>query len=435
MAALRSSVLWWWRRMLLLLLLFFKGRRGSVSAEETAAKAPSEIYGRKGSSVLFLGAKESLRGKGVLEWKLENRWILTYYFGSNEPEVHHPYESRVELQRQNGSLLLHNLTEEDGGVYTLQVKFKDVRSVKLKVLEAVHVVSITRISSTSNCTVQLECKAVGDVWNLTWERDNKLPIGSSMQLGNVSFLTVEEPGTESLSAYTCHAQNPISEDKLDYKLQGSENFVVSLSFCCGIAGMVLIMSFVLCECLRCYCPSNPGARRSHPTGEKLLESVLYSLRIGEILSLILAILGQVFILVDGISILAVILLILLVLAMGLYVLPRERLENPCPVLKNSGVKKVWNAAGPVVVIVSCVALLLVVQWSKDPCRKSSHLPMMTGLSIAVPVALLIIMVPFFYFCRDEERERGRSCADDASFQKTGGENNVHLLQGRGQAGS
>ncbi|XP_030046780.1 uncharacterized protein LOC115461233 isoform X2 [Microcaecilia unicolor] len=332
---------------------------------------------------------------------MRDRWILTYHYGSNEPEVHHMYESRVQLLLHDGSLLLWNLTEGDGGVYTLQVKLKDIRTITLKILEAVRLVSISRISSKSNCTVQLECKASGDVWNLSWERNGN-PLNSSLgHQVNMSLLPIEVH--ESLTTYTCIAQNPVSEDRRDYKLQDTEKWH-GYSLGSGIAGLMLAVPCTLCSFLKFYCWPDQGARL-------LASSLLHAFDAARIPSHISAILGLAFIFHEGRIIVAVsvALSISFVLTLVLCLVPMKYLKSYRPLLKCSGVGKVWNVAGPVVVMFVSGGLVMFNLTYLNLCGIAAYLRLVIGISIAVPVVLIAALT--FCYCYRNSEDKIRNSED------------------------
>ncbi|XP_030046782.1 uncharacterized protein LOC115461233 isoform X4 [Microcaecilia unicolor] len=287
-----------------------------ASTEEAAAKTSLEIFGRKGSFVKLPGPDDSLDGNGVLEWKMRDRWILTYHYGSNEPEVHHMYESRVQLLLHDGSLLLWNLTEGDGGVYTLQVKLKDIRTITLKILEKWHGYSL-----------------------------------------------------------------------------GS-----------GIAGLMLAVPCTLCSFLKFYCWPDQGARL-------LASSLLHAFDAARIPSHISAILGLAFIFHEGRIIVAVsvALSISFVLTLVLCLVPMKYLKSYRPLLKCSGVGKVWNVAGPVVVMFVSGGLVMFNLTYLNLCGIAAYLRLVIGISIAVPVVLIAALT--FCYCYRNSEDKIRNSED------------------------
>ncbi|KAJ1211773.1 hypothetical protein NDU88_007127 [Pleurodeles waltl] len=180
-----------------------------------------QVYGHHGSDVLFPGVATELQGEGVLEWHVkkagdqEPLWILTYHYGSDEPQIFQKYQHRIIFSVNNASLRLLNLTPHDEGLYILHLMFVDKNHVLLKVIEPISEVKVMKILSSSDSGVRLMCEASGDVWNLTWWNNGRELMQDITREGNTSELVIKEVGTGS---YICVAWNPVSQLQTSYQI-------------------------------------------------------------------------------------------------------------------------------------------------------------------------------------------------------------------------
>ncbi|KAJ1211616.1 hypothetical protein NDU88_006974 [Pleurodeles waltl] len=180
-----------------------------------------QVYGHHGSDVLFPGVETELQGEGVLEWHVkkagnrEPQWILTYHYGSDEPQIFQKYQHRIIFSVNNASLRLLSLTPHDEGLYILHLMFVDKNHVLLKVIEPISEVNVMKIQPSSESGVRLMCEASGDVWNLTWWNNGRELMQDITREGNTSELVIKEVGTGS---YICVAWNPVSQLQTSYQI-------------------------------------------------------------------------------------------------------------------------------------------------------------------------------------------------------------------------
>ncbi|XP_078535033.1 uncharacterized protein LOC144821687 [Lissotriton helveticus] len=219
-----------------------------------------QVYGRQGYDVLLPGVETELQGDGVLEWHVkkpgdqESQWILTYHYGSDEPQTLKKYQHRILFSLTNASLRLLNLSPQDEGLYILQLMFMDKNHVQLKVIEPISEIKIMKILSSGDSGVRLMCEASGDVWNLAWRNNGRELMQNITHGGNTSELVIKEVGTGS---YICVAWNPISELETSYQIAEESAvilYVVGFLTAAVIFGLpVFISEFFLFICRKRFC--------------------------------------------------------------------------------------------------------------------------------------------------------------------------------------
>ncbi|XP_078534860.1 uncharacterized protein LOC144821552 isoform X2 [Lissotriton helveticus] len=243
----------------LCILLLLLGSAAAGAAYPQPTELP--LYGCHGSDVLIPGAGLELPGDGLLEWHVkkpgdqERQWILTYHYGTNEPEVSTKYEHRVFFSMKNASLKLLNLTRQDDGQYILEMNSsdkEDEKQVPLRVLEPISDIKVMKYKSSGEYGVRLMCEASGDVWNLTWWHKGRPLMQNITHDGNTSVLVLKEVGTGS---YTCVAWNPVSELETSYQIAQQSIMILYLV---GLltAAVVFSLPYLLTQlflCLTCSC--------------------------------------------------------------------------------------------------------------------------------------------------------------------------------------
>ncbi|XP_078535176.1 uncharacterized protein LOC144821902 isoform X2 [Lissotriton helveticus] len=255
-----------------------------------------QVYGRHGSDVLFPGVETELQGDGVLEWMVqkpgdrEPQWILTYHYGSDEPQTFQKYQHRILFSLNNASLRLLNLSPQDDGVYILHLMFVDKNHVQLKVIEPISEIKIMKILSSGDSGVRLMCEASGDVWNLAWRNNGRELMQNITHWRNTSELVIREVGTGS---YICVAWNPISELETSYLIAEESaviQYVVGLLTAAVIFGLPVIIS----ELSRLICGKRWCQRAEQMVDDKFQLTLLVCWVFFMICALVSAILTQCF---------------------------------------------------------------------------------------------------------------------------------------------
>ncbi|XP_061786832.2 cell adhesion molecule CEACAM5-like [Nerophis lumbriciformis] len=157
----------------------------------------------------------------VIIWKFQSERILT--LSPTSVNVNAPYEGRVSVDEQNGSLHLSALTKDDSGDYSVSVVAEDGSTedgnIQLRVAESLVIRSSVAEAVEHNDTVVLTCTAIGSFQKFTWLNgttpitvDGKRLVlkenDTSSQLTIAGVLRTDLPGP-----VYCTATNKVDTDK------------------------------------------------------------------------------------------------------------------------------------------------------------------------------------------------------------------------------
>ncbi|NXY78089.1 HECAM protein, partial [Glareola pratincola] len=183
-----------------------------------------------GSSVLLPGP-DNITHIHSARWEHLNgtssRTILQYYRGSHGPTIPPPYAGRAVFHPSNGSLLLEDVQESDGGIYKVTVNVGERGSLQI-LLEVLRPVSRPRLWTsvlTAQATGEVFCDvAEGRVDTISWKKDGRpLPPDRGFRLSDsLSALHLRSAKKSDCGSYSCNASNGISwqETSLNVTIAG-----------------------------------------------------------------------------------------------------------------------------------------------------------------------------------------------------------------------
>uniref|UniRef100_A0A672FFY9 Ig-like domain-containing protein n=1 Tax=Salarias fasciatus TaxID=181472 RepID=A0A672FFY9_SALFA len=168
----------------------------------------------------------STEGVTLAEWKYGGVRIASY----NGPvKENHQFEDRIQINPQNFSLTVRNLTPQDSGDYHFVSEVNDMQrptiTFTLRVHESIKkpllsIINVTRDALDRSCTVFLECStSVHDV-SYSWTVGSQKKSGSKLQHvirpqdGEIRFTcTISDQFTEESSSISQTCSNDTFTDK------------------------------------------------------------------------------------------------------------------------------------------------------------------------------------------------------------------------------
>ncbi|XP_069488532.1 uncharacterized protein [Ambystoma mexicanum] len=241
--------------LLLLLAGFLFTRPAADAAEKPVLE--QQVYAERGLQTLIPGVEMALEGHGYLEWNMvkmghtQRQSILSYHYGSAEAEIQHQYERRVRFFK-NASIVLHNATHEDSGLYILQLKLKDEKRVRVTVLDPISKIDAQKTVSSLDCSLRMTCEASGDVSNITWLINGVEVTQNFTHVGNCSVLEIS---ADSQGTYTCVASNPISKRESQFTV-AHDGYAILCVVCFLIAALVFSLPLSISKCCSMMCPGS-----------------------------------------------------------------------------------------------------------------------------------------------------------------------------------
>uniref|UniRef100_A0A672FX96 Ig-like domain-containing protein n=1 Tax=Salarias fasciatus TaxID=181472 RepID=A0A672FX96_SALFA len=167
----------------------------------------------------------STEGVTLAEWKYGGVRIASY----NGPvKENHQFEDRIQINPQNFSLTVRNLTPQDSGDYHFVSEVNDMQRPTITFTLRVHEpikkpllsINVTRDALNQSCTVFLECStSVHDV-SYSWTVGSQKKSGSKLQHvirpqdGEIRFTcTISDQFTEESSSINQTCSNDTFTDK------------------------------------------------------------------------------------------------------------------------------------------------------------------------------------------------------------------------------
>ncbi|XP_059826783.1 uncharacterized protein LOC132394525 isoform X2 [Hypanus sabinus] len=185
-----------------------------------------ELVGALGSSVLLDPKVRVDLNKSEILWIFvaSHRSPLTilhhipHYARWAEPSEQ--FESRLQFNPSNGSLIVNRLDARDEGAYSFTVDRQRLKVIQLLLFEKLVEALIFSNSTSLSCgsTIQLICNVSGDPHQYQWRKDGG-EISQPYQLtdGNRTLVFLKA-SRRDCGMYTCVATNPVSSIQTDYTL-------------------------------------------------------------------------------------------------------------------------------------------------------------------------------------------------------------------------
>ncbi|XP_029944326.1 SLAM family member 5-like [Salarias fasciatus] len=190
-----------------------------------ASREESVIHKNVGETVEFKSGLLSTEGVTLAEWKYGGVRIASY----NGPvKENHQFEDRIQINPQNFSLTVRNLTPQDSGDYHFVSEVNDMQRPTITFTLRVHEpikkpllsINVTRDALNQSCTVFLECStSVHDV-SYSWTVGSQKKSGSKLQHvirpqdGEIRFTcTISDQFTEESSSINQTCSNDTFTDK------------------------------------------------------------------------------------------------------------------------------------------------------------------------------------------------------------------------------
>ncbi|XP_062303262.1 CD48 antigen-like isoform X2 [Osmerus eperlanus] len=216
-------------------ILLFMGMAVGLNA----VSGQTKYFQLKGKLELTPGSPPESRSS--ITWKLQSNKVIEYEpLFSETSDVYGRFKNRATLDTATGRLEITDLTKEDSGVYTVEVKAKVTGTYTVDVIRSIS--AIPKIPNNPKCDIHpVDCILTCEVPDTTdaepvtyswkegtgpWQRSNK-------------YLKINVTGVGK--KFFCKIENPISEkDSVPYPIPQDNTLTWTVV---GIISLVVIIGF------------------------------------------------------------------------------------------------------------------------------------------------------------------------------------------------